>query len=304
MRSQENVPRSAIPPVTFDSVPLVESRGDLLRIARAVEREAADRYATLVAEAERRGLVSLAKVFRRLELAERDHLERVTILEGEAGGDAGGAFAFAWSPGVSETGEVASNLIEDLDVLTPWGILDLALTNEERAFAFYARVAAKTSDPEARRLAETLASEELDHVAWLRLHRLKAWPGEREARDELRPEAGLPTPKASLRDLKIQARQIAEETMLRLEKVKGMSESPGRDLLLELYGGDRGGNGGKAPVNGDVVDIVRQEALRADLLYRSWITVCETTKNEDVLRFAQEEAGKILGALARLRECR
>jgi rubrerythrin len=304
MRSQEDVPRSAIPPVTFDTVPFVETRRDLLRIARAVEREAADRYAALVAEAERRRLGALADVFRRLELAEREHLDRVKTLDGEAGGDMGEAPGFARSSRMSETGEFSSNSIEDLDILTPWGVLDLALTNEERAFAFYTRVAAKTSDPEARSLAETLASEELDHVAWLRLHRLKAWPGEREARDELRPEAGFPSSKASLQDLKMQARQIAEETMHRLEKVKGMSDSSGRDLLLELYGIERGSVAEEPSVNGDIVDTVREEALRADLLYRSWITVCEKTKNEDVLRFAQEEASKTLGALARLRDLR
>jgi hypothetical protein len=204
-----------------------------------------------------------------------------------------GKLVFAWTLGSAEPGEAARTPAEDLDILTPWGVLDLALINEERTFAFYARVAAKTSDPEARALAETLAAEELDHVALLRLHRLKAWPGEREAREISRPRAGLPSARASLDDLRTLAPRVAAEVTARLEQAGIMGDgSEARQNNRGVGSGDEGRG----------MAALREDLRRVDLLYRSWISVCEETKDEDVLRFAQAEADKTLGLLARARD--
>jgi rubrerythrin len=258
-----------------------------------MEREAAERYAQLAVEAERRTLPSLAGVFRRLEGVEREHLSRVSGSKDVVEDGPEGELAFAWTLGYAGPEETPRTPVEDLDVLTPWGVLDLALINEERAFAFYARVAAKTSDPDARALAETLAAEELEHVAWLRLHRLKAWPEERETRESLWPKAGLLSPNASLDALRTLARQMEEEMTARLERAGARSDgseagSNSRDVGSEEE--ERGMSG------------LREEVRRIDLLYRSWISVCEQTKDEGVLRFAQGEADKTLGMLARARD--
>ncbi len=293
MRSRETTASSAGRPVTFDTVPLVENRADLLRIARAMEGEAAARYARLVAETERRDLAALADVFRRLEMVEREHLERVSGPDGGSDGLGEKDVTFEWSSGLSGSGEAVLTSVEELEVLTPWGVLDLALINEERAFAFYARVAAKTADPDVRALAETLAAEELDHVAWLRLHRLRAWPEERETREALRPRAGLPSPTASLGELQTLAGQLAEEMIPRVERVEAT-----------IAGFERSGKNRDDAMggHGQARASLREDIRRVDLLYRSWISVCEQTKDEGVLRFAQGEADETLGVLARARD--
>ena len=64
---------------------------------------------------------------------------------------------------------------EDPYTVTAYRVLAIAVRNEQRAFAFFAYVAAHAPDQELRQLAEDLAHERLGHAATLRRERRKAW---------------------------------------------------------------------------------------------------------------------------------
>ena len=64
---------------------------------------------------------------------------------------------------------------EDAYTVTAYRMLAIAVRNEQRAFAYFAYVAAHAADRELRQLAEDLAHERLGHAATLRRERRKAW---------------------------------------------------------------------------------------------------------------------------------
>jgi rubrerythrin len=57
----------------------------------------------------------------------------------------------------------------------------MAVRNEERAFAFWAYLAAYSADPEIKNAAEAMAREELGHVSILRKERRRAYHREHDA---------------------------------------------------------------------------------------------------------------------------
>ena len=64
-------------------------------------------------------------------------------------------------------------------LLSAYRALSMAVRNEERAFAFWSYVAAHAGDADIRHAAETMAHEELGHVATLRRERRSAFHAER-----------------------------------------------------------------------------------------------------------------------------
>ena len=66
-------------------------------------------------------------------------------------------------------------------LLTPYRAFALAVENEERAFSFYAYLAAHAEDARIRAEAEKLGAEELRHAALMRRWRRRAYHAERRA---------------------------------------------------------------------------------------------------------------------------
>lgn len=169
--------------VTFDSVPEITTPEDLFALAAAMEREAARRYRQLAARMEALGEAALVDLFRRLEHMEAEHEAGLDAWARRAGVAESASMprpAFRWD-GAEGIGEKALAEVGGAEVLTPWTALSLAVHNEERAFAFYATVAARTADARVRAHAETMATEELEHVALLRLERRRAWRHQADA---------------------------------------------------------------------------------------------------------------------------
>ena len=69
--------------------------------------------------------------------------------------------------------------ITSSSLMTPYRALSMAVRNEERAFAFWSYVAAHAGQGELKRAAETMARQELEHVAKLRKERRRAYHEER-----------------------------------------------------------------------------------------------------------------------------
>lgn len=163
----------------LDQEPKVRPRtlNEVMSLAAAMEREAGQRYAALAAQMRRRGDHGLAATFEAMLEEERDHLAAIERWSREAIEPPAGEISDTWQL----PQEIARSWDEAMDsaVLTPYRALSIAVTDEERGFAFYSYIAAHAEDDAVRAAAEQLASEELRHAALLRRERRRAYRRER-----------------------------------------------------------------------------------------------------------------------------
>lgn len=155
----------------------VETVDDLACLAAALESEAAARYEALAADMDERRKSDVAALFRQLASEEREHeREARRWLSSPA----------AEVPSTAEwilpqpEGEAATPPDFDPDLVTSTRALDFAIHNEERAFHLFVRIAAAAADLTVRERAETLAKEELSHLAALRRMRAQTRRAERK----------------------------------------------------------------------------------------------------------------------------
>lgn len=160
----------------------------LVGIANAIEHEALRRYAQLAETMEQRGEFETAAAFRTMLEQERAHVEAVARWAAELGQPVPAPEDFEWSlpPDLS----ASWNDIAGSALLTPYRAFAIAVVNEQRAFSFYAYLAAHANDSRVAAEAEKLASEELQHAALLRRWRRAAWHRERPARNEAPSKIG------------------------------------------------------------------------------------------------------------------
>jgi len=158
----------------------VQSTAELLSIALAAERMATQRYIRLAAAMHEYGNAQAAALFERMIEEERGHeqvIEEWARLEGVTlNTDVG---RISWDDPMVRT-DYDGDAVDPAHS-TPYRALAFAVHNEERAFRFYAHVAAGASDPTLREFAESLAREELGHAALMRSMRRQAWREERAA---------------------------------------------------------------------------------------------------------------------------
>lgn len=151
----------------------------LVGIAKAIEDEAVRRYGFLADLMESRGELSTAAAFRVMQEEEQSHVKAVDRWATSVGEPSVSAEDFAWQLPAdlsSSWEEVAGSAL-----LTPYRAFALAVENEERAFSFYAYLAAHAENEQIRAEAEKLGGEELRHAALLRKWRRRAYHRERRA---------------------------------------------------------------------------------------------------------------------------
>lgn len=156
----------------------LHSLDELFALANAMEKEAAERYADLAAYMRLQNKSDLAAVFAGLAAAERGHVDSVTRWAQSRSGKAPDPALARWEAPETFDAETLAE-IKASQLLTPYRALSMAVRNEERAFAFWSYVAAFAADPEIKKAAETMAREELGHVATLRRERRRAYHRER-----------------------------------------------------------------------------------------------------------------------------
>jgi rubrerythrin len=132
--------------------------------ALAIEREAAARYREFAAQMADHDKEDLAALFAKLARMEQEHADLIERRIGAAKLATALAGEYRWlDAGAPET--AAHDWIFRL--LTPYDALRIALAGEERAKAFFDRVAASAEDPEVRAVAREMAEEEVEHAARL-----------------------------------------------------------------------------------------------------------------------------------------
>ncbi|MGY3448292.1 ferritin-like domain-containing protein [Bradyrhizobium sp. USDA 4353] len=170
----------------------LNSLDEMFALANAMEQEAADRYTELSEEMQRQGRGDLADVFADLAAAEREHVDSVVKWSHARTGRAPDASLVRWqAPETFDANAVAE--IESSRLMTPYRALSMAVRNEERAFAFWSYLAAYSDNAEVKSASETMAREELGHVATLRKERRRAYHRENDAkRASLAVTSGAP----------------------------------------------------------------------------------------------------------------
>jgi rubrerythrin len=160
----------------------VTTVAELLAHALAMETDAAERYGELADQMEMHRKKGVAAIFRRLEHAERAHLEELTRRCAGLELPHYAPWEFQWS--ASEAPETIA--IERVHYqLSVREAVALALEHERRATAFFSDVAASGAPADVAALATEFAQEEREHIQWLE---------ECLAREESTPDASIEDP--------------------------------------------------------------------------------------------------------------
>lgn len=157
----------------------VATLAELVGIANAIEKESVARYELLADEMRRRDETDTADAFGIMAREEAGHVEDVARWADSLGEDVPPSADFVWRlpPDLA----AGWDQVVGSSLLTPYRAYAIAVDNEERAFAFYAYVAAWAEDSRIAAEAEKLAHEELRHAAKLRTLRRAAWRREGRA---------------------------------------------------------------------------------------------------------------------------
>lgn len=208
----------------------VDSLEGLLGLANAIEVEAVARYDQLAGLMEARGEAATAAVFRDMREIEQRHVDWVARLGEKLQREVPAAGGFIWSL----PREIAESWdsIQHSSLLTPYRALAIAVSNEERAFALYSYVAARTDDPDVACEAEMLAREELAHAAELRVKRRLAFRAtQHDAIAQAVPQV------ATLEDFQALERRLAGSVAARLHNLAQQLEAAGDRESARLVAG-------------------------------------------------------------------
>lgn len=299
------------PPSTVD---------EMLAVAQAMEREAADRYALLANCMRRVDQNEIAELLAGLAAEERDHvdhIEQLALRRLHRMPDAN----LARSELPATFGQVDD--VGAAALLSPYRALSIAVRCEERAFVFWTYVASQVDDSALRELAETFGRQELIHAAKLRRARRKAYHAERVERprtardeqerqtpDEVRAEAavleGVFAAYASCAAEVLRAAAYNTDATLFADLAEDASRA-----ISALRAGDRGSLL-EAGRRAQLLRVERHGAKSVALLfelagmaedlddrYLDWI---ETADNEALIRGLEERTQATTARLARINE--
>jgi len=287
---------------SFDALPPIHDVAELYRVAVAMEQEAARRYEVLARRMDAAGQGELAALFRTLEAQEREHEMGIAGWAQRQGAGALGPPRFTWhSP--EHLDEEAVNEAGGEALMTPVQALDLAVHNEERAFAFYVRIATEAEDEPLRDCAERMASEELAHIARLRLARRRA--GRPRSAATPRPQAFADTAAAEAW-LEVREREAAA----RLARIGGQCHSLGLTDLASGLGSAPVSGAGSAAGAEPTPDLAALQAEvnaalhETDRAYERLLATAEQAREETLVGLAQQRAEAELQRLAHLNDLR
>lgn len=286
-------------------VPEVGSVDELMGIAVAMEAEAARRYEQLARRVTDPSQTGLAELFTQLAQLERDHQHGLEAWAGREGRRPPVEAHFGW--------QLPETFGDDADErpLDPYLALAVAVRNEERAFSFYAYLAAQcASRPQLRDRAEALAREELKHVVLLRGMRRRAF----HARAQ-RPTIARVHNAAALRRLAggLEAGSADLDALL----AAALGDSPAARVLAIRHG-DRAAELSAATAATPASPTVELARRRGDLnpgalaagpllqlvladaqeVMDTYLSVADAASDEEVLALAQELAERAMARLA------
>jgi rubrerythrin len=270
----------------------VRSKGELVAVAHALETEAAQRYRELAQRMRLSEEDELARLFVSLGDIEEKHAAHVDRRSLEMLGHGPVAAHVRWDLPENFDEEAARSAR-----LTPHDALAIAVRNEERAFAFYAYVAADAEDAEIQDLAEEMAKDELDHAALLRRERRKAFRAQppHGARQEpsQRP--------ASLEELRTASARWSAGEGAALAALAGVLEAEGDPVLAAAFrqvANEELAAAGQAPGAKAVALNVRDGMRLLERAFDRYADLAEHAGDEAVVNEAQRLAERALRHLS------
>lgn len=157
---------------------------ELMMQALAMETEAAERYAELADAMEMHNNRAVAVLFRKLAEIEQKHVGEIMQAMGWTSPPPVPPGLPRWdgfeAPETTPTDEVHY-------LMQPYHALELALGNEQRAEAFFGRLARTAKVPSVAKAARALEAEEREHVALVRAWLEKTRKPERNWADDPDP---------------------------------------------------------------------------------------------------------------------
>jgi rubrerythrin len=167
--------------------PKISTLADLMAVAYQIEADAVDRYEMLADQMETHNNPELVKVFRDLARAEGIHRDEIRRMAGDIDVVAHARRIAKWGRGESPE---QADLGGTHYMMTPWHALQLALTGEERALAFFTSVVETAKDAKIKHMASEFVEEEAEHVNLVhRLLRKYPQPADSWADDPDPPQA-------------------------------------------------------------------------------------------------------------------
>jgi rubrerythrin len=139
----------------------ITSITDLLALAYQIEADAKQRYIELAEQMETHNNQELVKVFRDLARAEGIHAEEIRKMAGDIDLLAQAQRLGRWKKGGSPE---EADLGAAHYLMTPWHALQLALTGEKRALAFFTSIVDSAKDAKIKDMAAEFVEEEAEHV--------------------------------------------------------------------------------------------------------------------------------------------
>lgn len=146
---------------------MIDDLERFLRLAAALEADAANGYARLAERMRGVGHLEVADLFSKFGEFSRLHLAEVCELQHDR---LGRVFDVdednpEWPDGHSPENPLALALLDDIDAR---GAMAMALETERRACDFYSAVAGQTASDPVQELAQMFAEEEAEHVEHLK----------------------------------------------------------------------------------------------------------------------------------------
>ena len=273
----------------------VQSIKELFAIAYVMDRDAANCYAEIARRLSGEGSVCLAAVFERLAAEGRSHLVRVVHWSEKESGKAPDPTRMRWESTETFDDEGAST--RDTRLLSSYHSLSMAVRNKERAFAFWTYVAAYAKDREVRRAAESMAGEELDHVANLRRERRRAYHAGRAAtprRENLDVSAEIAALERYLAErLEHRAGLVQDAEASRLQEFAREARTTAEEVARVPLRTSRGLPHGAS--------LLEDAATIAELLVDRYLETAEDLDDEAALARMQALAGRAINRLAWLK---
>jgi rubrerythrin len=271
----------------------VRSLDELFAIAHGMEQEAQQRYEELARKVRAQGVPTLAELFERLARAEKAHVEHVDRWCADRRGKLPDPHDLRWDPPQTFDDETAGELVTS-QLADPYRVLSMAVRNEERAFALWTYIASRAETDDIRQAAETMAQEELEHVAILRRARRQAYHAVRSQLATNRPRS----PTEALTWAAKLERQLADL----LEDWAATLTGEARQRALDLAGQARVASPRAAIGSPDLRNADKRNILAiAESLVETYLEVGEHCTDETMLAEAQGLAEQAVARLAWLR---
>jgi rubrerythrin len=270
----------------------IHSADALFALAHAMEQEAATRYAALADEMRRQDKLDLAMVFEHLAAEEKSHVDSVVRWSESRIGAPPDPAQISWEGPETFDAQTISEITSSA-LMTPYRALSMAVRNEERAFAFWSYVAAHADREQIKRAAETMARQELEHVARLRKERRLAYHEDKNRKRPSDNEMSTDEIDASILEAK-----LAEHLERLSAGLGGAAADRAKALLEETRRMSTEASGcGRFPAEAEQ----REPQAIAEMVIEAYLEAAEVARTPSELHRLQDLAQHSIARLAWLR---